>query len=103
MWHPRTRLPATERDPAVMLLGALSTKNAERGDLLALGGRVRMRGCRCRGMGGIAEMFGYGRLENGARVGIALATKLVDLSFRLRMCPFHRHFRRHRARGKAPG
>src|SRR5262249_17581695 len=38
-----------------------------------------MRGCRCRGMGGVAGMFGYGRLENGARVGIALAAKLVEL------------------------
>src|SRR5262249_42933293 len=80
MRHPRTGLPATERDPAVMLLGARSTKNAERGGLLALGGRLRMRGCRCRGdMGGIAGMFGYGRVENGARVGIALAAKLVEL------------------------
>src|SRR5262245_27128527 len=62
-----------------MLLGARSTKNAERGGLLALGGRLRMRGRRCRGMGGIAGMFGYGRSENGARVGIALAAKLVEL------------------------
>ena len=36
MRHPRTGLPATERDPAVVLLGARSTKNAERGGLLAL-------------------------------------------------------------------
>src|SRR5215475_773245 len=71
---------ATERDPAVMLLGARSTKNAERGGLLALGGRLRVRGYRCRGdMGGIAGMFSYGRVENGARVGIALAAKLVEL------------------------
>src|SRR5262249_5159953 len=59
---------------------ARSTKNADRGGLLALGGRLRMRGCRYRGdMGGIAGMFGYGRLENGARVGIAFAAKLVEL------------------------
>src|SRR5262249_14482616 len=80
MRHPRTGLPATERDPAVVLLGARSTKNADRGGLLALGGRICMRGRGRRGgMGGIAGMFGYGRVENGARVGIALAAKLVEL------------------------
>src|SRR6516165_10984105 len=77
MRHPRTGLPATERDPAVVLLGARSTKNAERSGPLALGGRLRRRRCR-RHMAGIAGMFGYGRLENGARVGIALAAKLVE-------------------------
>jgi hypothetical protein len=30
-------------------------------------------------MGGIARMFGYGCLENGARVGIAFAAELVEL------------------------
>src|SRR5215471_8347804 len=79
MRHPRTSLPATERDPAVVFLGARSTKNVERGRPLALGWRLRMRGRRRRSMGGIAGMFGYGRLENGARVGIALAAKLVKL------------------------
>src|SRR5215468_12392380 len=79
MRHPRTSLPTTERDPTVVLLGARSTKNAERGGLLALGGCVHVRGHRCRGRGRIARMFGYGRLENGARVGIALAAKLVEL------------------------
>src|SRR6516164_10516953 len=79
MRHPRTSLPATERDPAVVFLGARSAKNVERGGPLALGGRLRMRGRRRRSMGGIAGMFGYGCLENGARVGIALAAKLVEL------------------------
>jgi hypothetical protein len=30
-------------------------------------------------MGGIAGMFGYGRLKNSARVGVALAAELVEL------------------------
>src|SRR5258708_21917283 len=30
-------------------------------------------------MGGMARIFGYGCLENGARVGIALAAELVEL------------------------
>src|SRR5262249_46136500 len=80
MRHARTGLPATERDPAVVLLGARSTKNADRGGLLALGRQICMRGRGRRGgMGGIAGMFGYGHLENGARVGVALAAKLVEL------------------------
>src|SRR5262252_6273061 len=79
MRHPRTSLPTTERDPTVVLLGARSTKNAERGGLPALGGCVHVRGHRCRGRGRIARMFGYGCLENGARVGIALAAKLIEL------------------------
>jgi hypothetical protein len=80
-----------------MLLGARSTKNAERGGLLALGGRFCMRGPGRRGgMGGIAGMFGYGRLKNSARVGVALAAELVDECPLPQMCPFHRHFRKGR-------
>src|SRR5262245_56291667 len=77
---PRSRLPASARDPAVVVFRTRRTKNAERGGLRARrrsAGRHRRggRGGRMRGPGG---MFAHRRLENGPRVGIALAAKLVE-------------------------